>query len=133
ANFMQMDARRIPFIEEFDVVGAFDVLEHVEEDEVVLAEIHQALKPDGHIVLTVPQHTWLWSPSDDYAHHERRYGLNELGKKVQAAGFKIQRSTSFVALLLPLMLLSRLRTKKRPHAFDPTDELKLSACMNSVL
>lgn len=133
AEFMQMDARRIPFDGEFDAIGAYDVLEHIEEDEAVLAQMHKALKPGGHIVLTVPQHAWLWSPSDDYARHERRYAKGELEEKVETAGFKVKRSTSFVSLLLPLMLMARLRSKKHADSFDPTDELKLSTLVNTAL
>jgi SAM-dependent methyltransferase len=132
ASFMQMDARRIPFSEEFDVVGAFDVVEHIREDESVLAQAYKALKPGGHLLLTVPQHAWLWSPSDDYARHERRYSAEELHEKVRAAGFRLRRSTSFVSLLLPLMLISRLNSKSKHEPFDPTDEFKLSSWMNAA-
>lgn len=133
ARFMQMDARRIPFSEEFDVVGAFDVVEHIREDESVLAQAYKALKPRGHLLLTVPQHAWLWSPSDEYARHERRYSAAELHEKVRAAGFRLRRSTSFVSLLLPLMLISRLNSKSKHEPFDPTDEFKLSPWMNAAL
>jgi SAM-dependent methyltransferase len=131
AAFMQMDARRIPFSEEFDVVGAFDVMEHIKEDEAVLAQTYKALKPRGHLLLTVPQHAWLWSPSDDYARHERRYLKAELHEKVRSAGFRLQRSSSFVSLLLPLMLISRLSSRKKQVEFDPTNEFKLPAWMNA--
>ena len=107
AFLFQMDARRIPFQEEFDLVGAFDVLEHIEEDEAVLTQMYQACKPGGGIVLTVPQHRWLWSRVDDFAHHKRRYARAELVEKVVRAGFRIEYTTSFVSLLLPLMLASR--------------------------
>jgi SAM-dependent methyltransferase len=59
AKFMQMDARSIPFENEFDVIGAFDVLEHIKEDEEVLSQMRMALKPEGLMLLTVPQHAWL--------------------------------------------------------------------------
>src|SRR5690606_22871969 len=72
-NFMQMDARSLPFLDEFDVIGAFDVLEHIVEDGQVLAQMREALKPNGIILLTVPQHEWLWSPVDEFACHVRRY------------------------------------------------------------
>lgn len=133
ATFMQMDARHIPFSEEFDVVGAFDVVEHIREDGAVLAQAHKALKPGGHLLLTVPQHAWLWSPSDDYARHERRYSAAELHEKIRAAGFNLVRSTSFVSLLLPLMLISRLNSRSRQKSFDPTDEFKMPSWMNAVL
>ena len=107
AFLFQMDARRIPFQEEFDLIGAFDVLEHIEEDEVALVQMYQACKTGGGIVLTVPQHRWLWSQVDDFAHHKRRYARAELVKKVAGAGFRVEYATSFVSLLLPLLLASR--------------------------
>ena len=109
AEFMQMDARCIPFVDEFDVVAAFDVLEHIEEDEAVLRELHQAVRPGGGLLLTVPQHRWLWSAVDVVAGHVRRYQSAELALKVRAAGFEIIRSTSFVTLPLPAMFAVRRR------------------------
>lgn len=67
ASFLQMDACDNPFVAEFDAIGAFDVLEHIPLDALALGQIHAALKPGGVLLLTVPQHAWLWSASDDYA------------------------------------------------------------------
>lgn len=108
ATVFQMDARSIPFADEFDVIGVFDILEHIEEDSLVLREIHKALTHRGGIIITVPQHMLLWSPLDEIAFHKRRYSKTELTNKIEAAGFKILMNTSFVTLLLPAMLLSRL-------------------------
>jgi len=130
ANFMQMDARKIPFSEEFDTIGAFDVLEHIREDSDVLSAMHRALKPGGALLLTVPQHRWLWSAADEYACHVRRYSACELHKKLKAAGFKIERSTSFVSFLLPMMLISRLKSRIK---FDPSSELRIHATINTFL
>lgn len=132
AQFMQMDGRRIPFREEFDVVGAFDVLEHIEEDEQVMAQLHQALRLDGVLLATVPQHPWLWSAADDYACHVRRYSCGEMEEKLIRNGFRIERSTSFVSLLLPAMLLSRRLSKKADESYDPLAELRLPAPLNSL-
>jgi SAM-dependent methyltransferase len=107
ALLFQMDARNIPYRDEFDVIGAFDVVEHIVEDEKVLAEMHAALKPGGGIVVTVPQHASLWSSVDEAAGHVRRYSARELIGKAERAGFRILRTTSFVSLLLPLMAASR--------------------------
>ena len=109
ATFFQMDARNIPFENEFDVIGAFDVIEHIEEDEVVFSQIFRAVKSGGGIILTVPQHQWLWSKNDEIACHKRRYSPKGLMAKVEKAGFRILRLTSFVSFLLPLMAASRLR------------------------
>ncbi|MDD5180611.1 MAG: class I SAM-dependent methyltransferase [Gallionellaceae bacterium] len=135
AFLFQMDARRIPFQEEFNLIGAFDVLEHIEEDEAVLAQMYRACKPGGGIVLTVPQHRWLWSRVDDFAHHRRRYARVELAGKVVRAGFRVEYTTSFVSLLLPLMLASR-GLKKSGADMDEQMEavgLKVGKLTNAVL
>jgi SAM-dependent methyltransferase len=132
ANLMQMDARSIPFVEEFDAIGAFDVLEHIREDDLVLREIHQALKPAGRMFITVPQHAWLWSRVDDYSFHVRRYSANELHEKVRLAGFKILRSTSFVAGLLPLMFASRWNKGRRGTSANSKAELNVFPFVNRI-
>jgi SAM-dependent methyltransferase len=131
-EFMQMDARQIPFIAEFDAIGAFDLLEHVEEDETVLQQMHQALKLDGLLMLTVPQHRWLWSPADVNACHVRRYPAQELRDKVALAGFTIVRSTSFVTLLLPFLLISRLLQRSKTNLEDVHSKLWINPILNRI-
>ena len=129
---MQMDARCIPFENEFDVIGAFDVLEHIKQDAEVLAEICMALKPEGLMLLTVPQHAWLWSSIDEHACHERRYAAPDLHHKIEAAGLRVIRSTSFITTLLPAMMISRfLKKKVSEKKFDATAELKISPWLDS--
>ena len=130
AELVQMDARRIPYVDEFDVIGAFDVLEHIEEDEVVLAAMSRALRPGGGIAITVPQHPWLWSVADESACHVRRYKIGELREKVLRAGFNVAFETSFVSFLLPAMLASRLTKKKMKVQDDSMSELSLPAWLN---
>lgn len=132
-KFIQMDARNIPYREEFDVIGAFDVLEHIEDDMTVLSEARAALKANGLLFITVPQHRWLWSPVDTYACHVRRYTASELHGKLESAGFEIVRSTSFVSVLLPAMLLSRVKKRCAQSSIDPADELKLPGGLNAFL
>lgn len=135
AFLFQMDARQIPFQTEFDLIGAYDMLEHVVEDEAVLKQMHRACKPGGGIALTVPQHPWLWSRIDDFAHHKRRYTRAELIEKVTRAGFRVEYATSFVSLLLPLMLAARWR-RKPGTAMDEQMEavgLSIGRLVNRVL
>ena len=131
AEVIQMDGRCIAFRDEFDVAAAFDVIEHVEEDEKVLAQLHKSLKTPGGLLLTVPQHRWLWSGVDAYSRHQRRYVRRELVAKVESAGFRVRRCTSFVSLLLPAVFLSRLRVKDVQH-MDPEAEFRLPRVLNSV-
>jgi 2-polyprenyl-3-methyl-5-hydroxy-6-metoxy-1,4-benzoquinol methylase len=73
--------RAVPSAETFDVIGEFDVLEHIEDEKAVLMAMHRALRPGGDIALTVPQHPRLWSGTDEAAHHKRRYERGELEKR----------------------------------------------------
>lgn len=133
ATLFQMDATAIPFREEFDLVGAFDVLEHIEDDELALAQIHAACRSGGGVIFTVPQHPSLWSRMDEYAHHKRRYTRAELLEKMQKAGFKVRYATSFVTLLLPAMWLSRLLQRNAPPVEDGMDPgLKIHPLLNAA-
>jgi SAM-dependent methyltransferase len=132
AELLCLDARRLPFDGELDVIGAFDVLEHIEEDEAVLKEIHRALRPVGRLFLTVPQHPFLWSAADDAAHHVRRYTASELAAKLERAGFQRVLQTGFVSLLFPMMLVSRLGRGGKTGTYSLEKELKLSPWLNRV-
>lgn len=133
AEFTQMDARHIPYELEFEAIGAFDVLEHIEEDEVVLQQIYNALKSGGFMFITVPQHRWLWSAVDKYACHVRRYDAKELHQKVYRTGFEIIRSTSFVSTLLPAMYLSRLlQWNKTDMNMDDVAGLHINPILNKI-
>jgi SAM-dependent methyltransferase len=131
-DLYQMDARQIPFESEFDVIGAFDVLEHIAEDDAVLRQIFRATRPGGGLLLTVPQHRFLWSASDEHALHQRRYSRAGLRRKVEQAGFGIERITSFISLLLPLMLCSRRQRSSR-RGFRPWEEFEISRALNATL
>lgn len=120
-EFIQLDATAIPFNAEFDAIGAFDVIEHIEDDVSVLRGIQRALKPAGRLILTVPQHQFLWSNIDEFVHHRRRYSRKELLSKLESAGFRVNYVTSFVFMLFPLMLVSRLFERKRKAPATTTD------------
>jgi len=133
ASFFQMDSRRIPFEEEFDVVGAFDMLEHIQDDQNVLFQIFKAIKRGGGVLLTVPQHPFLWSDWDKCAFHKRRYTRKGLIQKVVKSGFHVIGFTSFVSILLPLMFLDRLRKCKKRKGFDVFRGLKIGSSLNNSL
>jgi trans-aconitate methyltransferase len=133
AKFVSMDAREIPHEAAFDVLCAFDVLEHIEEDEIVLQQIFKSLKSGGMMFLTVPQHRWLWSAVDEYACHVRRYDVSELKRKVCNAGFEIVHSTSFVLTLLPAMYLSRLLQRDTTNMkVEDVAGLRINPVLNKI-
>lgn len=118
ASFIQLDATTIPFREAFDIVGAFDVLEHIDDDKRVMTKVRQALRPGGLFIITVPQYPWMWSHLDEIVHHKRRYTRRELSAKLEDAGFDLVFSTSFVTVLFPVMALSRLASRARRRLPD---------------
>jgi hypothetical protein len=89
--------------------------------------------PHGGLLLTVPQHPFLWSEFDARAGHVRRYRAKELRAKVIQSGFEIVRMTSFVALLLPLMLISRLARRRPAPDYDPLADLRVVGWLNRTL
>jgi len=132
ATLVQLDIRCLPFDREFDLVTAFDVLEHLDDDELVLRQMHRGTKGGGGLVLTVPQHPWLWSELDARTGHRRRYTRQDLADKVRRAGFAILAMTSFMTLVLPAIGAARFR-KRRATTIDQDEELQLPSAVNAVL
>jgi SAM-dependent methyltransferase len=124
AEFVLLDALSLEFHDEFDVVAAFDVLEHIDDDEEVLRRLGVAARPGGGVIILVPQHRWLWSAHDEIVEHRRRYTRSELVTKVRGAGLEILRVSSFVSALLPAMALSRVVDRVRRRPYDPVARLE---------
>ncbi len=105
------DARALPVKSgSCDLVTAFDVLEHVEEDHLVAAEIARVLKPGGTALIAVPCDMALWSAHDDAVGHVRRYSKATLRKVVEGAGLGIDSVWSWNVLLRPAVALRRRRS-----------------------
>jgi SAM-dependent methyltransferase len=98
----------IPFAGGFDLIGAFDVVEHIEQDIQALESLRAALAPAGRLILTVPAYQWMWSAHDVRNHHVRRYTREHLQQTVKAAGYVIERASYFNTLLFPLIAGVRL-------------------------
>ncbi len=128
--FYQADACRIPFREEFDVVAAFDVLEHLDDDTGALREMAQAIRAGGSLLLTVPQHPWLWGEVDSWSRHRRRYTRRGLVATLNRAGLELAFATSFSTLTLPLLLVNR---RRKVRQFDPLSELRIGDGANTAL
>ena len=93
-----------------DLVTAFDVLEHVEEDHLVTAEIARVLKPDGTALVAVPCDMSLWSAHDEAVGHVRRYSKASLRQVVENAGLGVDSMWSWNVLLRPAVALRRRRS-----------------------
>ena len=86
----------LPFGEgSFDLVAAFDVIEHVEDDERVFGELTRVLRPDGRLILSVPLHPARWTIFDDYVGHARRYEPGVLQALLARHGLSVEQSAIF--------------------------------------
>ncbi|MEO8828962.1 class I SAM-dependent methyltransferase [Lapillicoccus sp.] len=105
---VRADARRLPLDDRsIDLVVAFDILEHIEEDDVAVTEIRRALRPDGTFLVAVPADPRLWSAHDDAVDHVRRYTRETLSSVLHRGGFDIASMTSWNVLLRPVVALRR--------------------------
>lgn len=131
AKIKQLDATKMNEIGVYDVVASFDVVEHIPDDVKALNNFYSALKEGGSLILTVPQHPSMWSKSDDFAGHIRRYTRSELLDKVRNSGFTVNYISSFVTFLLPLMWISRLAFTKKDYY--PMSEFLIPKWLNKCL
>jgi len=117
----------------FDLTGAFDVIEHIADDEAVLRGLRAATPRGGGTIVAAPQHPWLWSRADEVAHHQRRYRRGgELEAKLLRNGFEVLFSSSFTALLLPLMAASRFMNGGKGRDDEVSHEFRLNRNVNDV-
>jgi len=111
--------------EKFDCIFMFDVLEHIEDDESSLKHLHQRLKKEGRLIMTVPSYRWLWGNHDEVNHHFRRYTIKNMTKKLKNSNFQIKRATYFnTFLFLPISLFrifTRFLGKKPPRTGSDFD------------
>ncbi|WP_396202793.1 class I SAM-dependent methyltransferase [Gemmatimonas sp.] len=121
----------IPFgAKRFDLIGLFDVLEHLEHPVESLAALRERLADGGAILISVPAYPWLWGPHDELHQHFRRYTAGSLEAHLTAAGLRVEYLSYFNSLLLPLAVAQRLRERFFGYAVA---DLTPSNAMNDVL
>jgi SAM-dependent methyltransferase len=97
----------------YDMVAAFDVVEHIPDDKAALDGIAKLLKPGGKLVVTVPAHQWMWSAHDVVNHHQRRYSKAGLKRLIEGSPLKLEAIGYFNSLLFPVAVAERLASKLR--------------------
>ena len=110
-DVIQGSVTNLPFQDDsYDLVCAFDVIEHVEDDKKAIEEISRVLIPSGSVMLTVPAYMFLWSEHDKINQHFRRYTSKNL-KSLARARFNIRYSSYFNFILFPLISIARIYGK----------------------
>jgi SAM-dependent methyltransferase len=100
---VQGDARSLPFGKPFELVGLFDVLEHIAEERETLLSLREMLVPGGRLILTLPAHQFLWSHFDEAARHCRRYSTAQIRQTLVETGFEVDFVSHFMACIFPLV------------------------------
>ena len=139
ARLVQADIRNWPFGKQIDLVGMFDVLEHIQDDRTVLSSLWNCLAPGGCLLLTVPAHQSLWSYFDEAALHCRRYSTEEIRQKLTEAGFQVEFLSQFMASIFPLVWVFRkMRRFRQKKDLDiaraqTNDEFRIVPVVNQAL
>jgi SAM-dependent methyltransferase len=115
----------------YDLIGAFDVIEHIADDAAAVASIATKLKRTGKFVMTVPAHQWMWSAHDVVNHHKRRYSKQQLRQLLHHSPLKLERIGYFNSLLFPLAVAERASSKLRGK--EDADVRLPPAVLNSAL
>jgi ubiquinone/menaquinone biosynthesis C-methylase UbiE len=121
--------------ESFDIACAFDVIEHVEDDNKAMSELKRVIKKNGLILITVPAFQFLWSSHDVVNQHFRRYTkvrINKLGKNLRLSLFYSSYFNFF--LFLPIFatrLFGKLKSKN--NSKSDFDEFQINKTSNKIL
>lgn len=107
-DVVRADATRLPVASSsLDLVVAFDVLEHLDDDKAAATGVFDAVRPGGHFLVAVPADPRLWSAHDDAVGHVRRYTRQSLSELLAGAGFELGRMASWNVLLRPVVAMRR--------------------------
>jgi SAM-dependent methyltransferase len=116
------DLTKLPFRDgAFGAVTTGETLEHLDDDAAAAAEIGRVLAPGGACIATVPALRSLWSASDDYYEHRRRYSRPELAALFRRAGLQISKAAFWgfpVVLAYDTLFLLPMNKRRARHAVN---------------
>lgn len=111
-SVIRADATRLPVADEsLDLVVAYDLLEHLVDDDACVQEVMRVLRPHGRFLVAVPCDPKLWSDHDVAVDHVRRYTRETLTALLERPGLELRSMTSWNVLLRPVVALRRKTSK----------------------
>jgi SAM-dependent methyltransferase len=134
SGLYQFDLRASPFVDHFDAVALFDVIEHIAQDDAVAANIHRMLRAGGRVLVTVPAHQWLWSRIDELSGHHRRYDRRSLTALFERNGFEMLECRYFFTALVPAFWARSLMARRTTRETIAADcGMEVSPVSNTLL
>lgn len=128
---IKMDLAEINLqIKKFDCIVAFDVLEHIKNEESGIKNLFKYLKKDGIFIGTVPAYQFLYSQHDKLLCHFRRYTRKNFIQKLEKKGFNKKYSGYWMSLLFPIAGLLRILKKQTNE--QKTDIRKIAKPINFI-
>jgi SAM-dependent methyltransferase len=120
-------ALALPFADaSFDVVAAFDVIEHCEPEQEAVEQVARVLAPGGTFLMSVPAYQWAWTDFDDQNGHHRRYTRARAVRALERGGLQVERATYVFAAVFPFFVAERLaRRLMRPASTEAADVVAL--------
>ena len=98
-------------VQRYDILGAYEVLEHAEDDASTIRDWARLLKDNGLMILSVPAHMKYWSFADEASGHYRRYEKENLYSLLEENGLQVLQIKSmgfpFLVMLMPLAHMIR--------------------------
>ena len=109
------DVAALPFVTgSVDLITAFDLIEHIDDDTGCAREVARACRPGGYVMATVPAFQWMWGRQDVINQHKRRYRSRQLSQLFRDQGLEISRLTYLNTLLFPVVAAVRLARRIAP-------------------
>jgi len=118
----------------FDLVVAMDLVEHLDNDQSALDEMHRVCKDGGYLFITVPAYQRMWSAHDVSLEHKRRYSLNDIAAKIRRSGFDVVKSSYFVSTVFLPAFIYRMMKRKSTASSDLAPVAKpINALLASIM
>lgn len=130
------DVTTLPFrTNSVDLVTAFDLIEHIDDDQGCAREIARVCRPGGYVLATVPAYPWMWGRQDTINHHKRRYRADEFANLFRDNGLEIVRFTYLNTLLFPVVAAVRVFRRFVPDKGELVSDFAMTkpGPMNSLL
>lgn len=134
-NVVASDAGRLPFASEsFDLVLAFDIIEHVDDDRAMLRELRRVLRPGGAVAIHVPAWPSLWSRHDEVLEHRRRYTRHALTRLIGDCDLRAEHlGWASAAIFLPAVAMRSVQRLGIGSDDEHTDLYGLPGPLNALM